>query len=368
MDADATPGGAAGAGGDWAGGRAPSLRFVLKAMVWTLRRDWRVAPHLAAVIGHFLINAASVRWRRVGRGAGGRAVAIALIEHMGDIVAAEPVSRAARARFPQDLLYWISRKPYQAIPARFPAIDRVLRVHCMTEWLLLWSAGVMDVAFDLHISGRPCLKCGIGFAKPGPPGAVTYDTYYDFGNLLAVNCLSAGIPLLDEAPRFDPGPASRSRMAAMALPDRFVVIHCRSNEARRDWTHEGWRLLVAWLTQTAGVDVIEVGSVAAVIRQDGARCRDLCGGLSIPETAALIARAALFVGIDSGPAHLANAVGVPAVIVMGSYESFARYMPYSGGYADGSLADVVRADGPARAVTPEAVIAAAGRRLCLDGG
>jgi ADP-heptose:LPS heptosyltransferase len=42
----------------------------------------------------------------------------------------------------------------------------------------------------------------------------------------------------------------------------------------------------------------------------------------------------VFAGINSGPAHVANAVGTP--VPMGVYRRFNKYLPFSGGYADGS--------------------------------
>jgi heptosyltransferase III len=91
--------------------------------------------------------------------------------------------------------------------------------------------------------------------------------------------------------------------------------------------------------------------------------RDLCGRLLLLETAEVIRRAALFVGIDSGPAHLANAVGTPGVLLLGQYRTFGRYMPFSGGYADGSRATVLHADGPAATLTVDEVFDAVMRRL-----
>jgi heptosyltransferase II len=44
---------------------------------------------------------------------------------------------------------------------------------------------------------------------------------------------------------------------------------------------------------------------------------DLCGRLSLPELAALISKASLFIGNDSGTTHLASAVGTPVVAIFG---------------------------------------------------
>ena len=90
-------------------------------------------------------------------------------------------------------------------------------------------------------------------------------------------------------------------------------------------------------------------------RSDSGHYRNLCGKLSIPETAAVISRARLFVGIDSGPAHLANAVGTFGVVLLGEYNLFSRYLPYTGGYGDGSNSRLVYADGPASTLSVAAV-------------
>jgi len=38
-------------------------------------------------------------------------------------------------------------------------------------------------------------------------------------------------------------------------------------------------------------------------------------------------------GVDSGPAHLANAVGTYGLLLFGKFVHFDKYLPYSGGYA-----------------------------------
>ena len=46
---------------------------------------------------------------------------------------------------------------------------------------------------------------------------------------------------------------------------------------------------------------------------------NLCGQLAPRESAAVMKRAVLFVGHDSGPMHLASAVGVPCVGLFGNF-------------------------------------------------
>ena len=55
---------------------------------------------------------------------------------------------------------------------------------------------------------------------------------------------------------------------------------------------------------------------------------NLCGDLTIRQTAALIKRCCLAVGAETGTAHIAAAVGTPHVVVIGG-GYFGRFMPYS---------------------------------------
>ena len=90
-------------------------------------------------------------------------------------------------------------------------------------------------------------------------------------------------------------------------------------------------------------------------------CKNLCGQLSILESAEVIRRAKLFIGIDSGPAHLANAVDTPGVILIGSYLGFSKYNPFSGDYGNGKNAKIVYAEGLIVNIEVDEVMAAMSR-------
>jgi heptosyltransferase-3 len=340
----------------------PTVLRLLRMMYWSVRRDWRRAPHLAAVLPGAALNWLRLRWWRhvIDRRA---PVAIALMERIGDIIAAEPVARHARAQFPDAPILWVTTAPYAALPRRFPAIDRVLTVRCVTEWLLLWRTGAFRTVMDLHLNASYCVGCVISVPKPGAAAAITPGAHLGHGNLLAVRCRCAGLPLLADAPRFEPAPASRRRVDALRLPAEFVVIHCTASDAAREWQDAHWRALAAFTAGPLGLDVIEIGLSARAVAAGQARQRSLCGLLSLEDSAEVIRRARLFIGIDSGPAHLANAVRTPGIVLLGRFGGFARYMPYSGGYESGELGEQLWADGPLATLPLPPVLAAVERRL-----
>jgi heptosyltransferase III len=67
---------------------------------------------------------------------------------------------------------------------------------------------------------------------------------------------------------------------------------------------------------------------------------------AVAESSEIIRRAALYIGIDSGPSHLANAVKTPGVILLGRYWTWDYYMPYTGFYADSRHCRILRQAGP----------------------
>ena len=59
-----------------------------------------------------------------------------------------------------------------------------------------------------------------------------------------------------------------------------------------------------------GLRVVELGLRSPLGRDDDENYRNLCGQTGIAESAEIIRRAAFYIGIDSGPADLANAVKI----------------------------------------------------------
>lgn len=319
--------------------------------------------HRARALGRAARNAVAwrVRFARIRRAHPGRPVVlVAQTEHMGDIVAAEPILRDLRRRQPGACIVRVVRDAYRALADHDPSVDAVWTVGCASEWAHLRGMRGFDRKVDLHLHRHSCATCREPIRRPGAP-EIDVTNYYLHGNLLEVFCKAAGLPLPDDrAPEVHVPPAAAARVDALGLPPRFVAIHCTSNQEVRDWTDARW-VALARAVDAAGLPVVELGLGAVV----GGRAPvlDLCGRLSILETAEVIRRAAAFVGIDSGPAHLANAAGTPGVVLLGHYRRYQRYMPYSGGYACGTTAEVIQWDGPAAEIPVDVALRALGRFL-----
>jgi len=96
------------------------------------------------------------------------------------------------------------------------------------------------------------------------------------------------------------------------------------HSALKQWPLERFARLGQWLEETYGArlalfggpDEIELGQQLA--DQIGPAAINFIGRTSLRQTAALMALCRLYVGNDSGPTHIAAAVGVPVVAIFGS--------------------------------------------------
>jgi ADP-heptose:LPS heptosyltransferase len=251
------------------------------------------------------------------RETGRKILCISLIEHMGDIIACEPVARRARELHPDAKIIWCARSAFAELIETNPNVDQFLCVESTFEWSLWADSGVFDVIWDLNVQGRPDFYHGYSLRKSHGDRSVTIQNWKAFGPLLPAFARAAGLDPWLEMPRVYLSDEVRNAVDALPLPSDFVAIHCQSGKDK-NWTPEKWRQLIDRIQRQHDMTVIEVGATP-MFPDTGA----LCGRLSILQSAELIRRAALFIGIDSGPAHLASAVGTPGVILLGQWSPYA---------------------------------------------
>lgn len=325
------------------------------------------ALHAARILGSSIKNFSQLTQRRyISWRTHKPLIAIALTEHIGDIVAAQPIARYLRERHPSGELLWVTRSPFAELVRSFGDIDRVIEVSCITEWAWLRNSGLFSIHYDLHVNHRPCPVCNIPITRRTGNPAIDTKNYYNYGNLLAVMCQNAGISVLDNGPVLHPPNEAITKVDKLHLPSAFIAIHTRSNEPSRDWMEAKWKELAERLIYTSSLSIVEIG-LRPLVNMNSPRYVDLCGALSILETAEVVRRAVLFIGIDSGPAHLANAVGAPGVILKGTYRAFANYQPYSGSYGTEKNATIISAEGYTSTIPVDEVVAAVLARLEILG-
>jgi ADP-heptose:LPS heptosyltransferase len=130
----------------------------------------------------------------------------------------------------------------------------------------------------------------------------------------------------------------------------FAVIAPGASAPNRIWPPERW-LAVMHTLEAEGLPVVILSGPqdVAVARQlhalGGGRATLLAGSTSLLESLSVVAHATIFLGNDSGPGHMAGALGVPSVILFSTGE---------GTHIDGpSMPERIRPAGPGvRVVRP----------------
>lgn len=122
------------------------------------------------------------------------------------------------------------------------------------------------------------------------------------------------------------------RLASTGLEGkRLALIHPAAAFATKQWPVENFARVIEYLADKG------FAPVAIAAPNESALIRDLLSAssskistfdLSLPEVTALAARSQLFVGNDSGIAHIAAAVGTPSVVIFGS-SNVAHWRPWN---------------------------------------
>lgn len=243
---------------------------------------------------------------------------VALLEHLGDMIAAEPIARRLKADGYQ--VTWVTSDRYRELVDADKDVAKVLTVSCLSEWAA-FPQERYDLVADLHFDQRLCSSTNKPIAKRFGDRSVSLENYLDYGSLLGAFCATAGLPPLSDAPLLHvrPGPP--------ALKGDYAVMHCAPNELERMWSRTNWRML-AYDVAVSGLPIVEIGGTSTL---DGMRgVTDKTGILSVGELAGIIAGARIFIGCESGPAHIANALRKDSLIVTGSYRKWKSYNVWTG--------------------------------------
>jgi ADP-heptose:LPS heptosyltransferase len=191
--------------------------------------------------------------------------------------------------------------------------------------LLLRWAGVGRIAAVSHEHAGSLLDVRI----PGDP-----DLHEVRRNLLVAERLGFPAPADDRlAVRLDAQSARVGASRAPGLDGRpYVVVHPGASVPARTLSASRWREATEALV-AEGWGVVVTGSreedrLTARVVGDASGVRDLGGRTTLGELAAVIDGAAAFVGGNTGPVHLAAAVGTPVVTVFAPTVPLSRWRPW----------------------------------------
>ncbi len=152
-----------------------------------------------------------------------------------------------------------------------------------------------------------------------------------------------GAASLDDQANWDLGLTLAERQAArdhLPICEQPTIAACFGTKMQsKDWGADNWQQLITQLgTTLKGWRLVVVGSADET--ELAACCAagwqgpivNLCGKLTPRESAAVLETAELFIGHDSGPMHLASAVGTPCVAVFSARGLPGQWFPARAGH------------------------------------
>jgi lipopolysaccharide heptosyltransferase I len=271
---------------------------------------------------------------------------------MGDIVHALPAAATLRHAFPQAQIDWLVEEHWSALLEGNPHLSgvRKLRRRDFSAFLQMSGdlrrdqydcvidfQGLMKSALMAKLSGAQQV---VGFATAAlreKPAALAYSQQVDVEssahvveqNLALVHALSQ--QTVEDVMEF-PLPSPSSEMAP-PFPGDYLAVSPSAGWPAKRWPAENFAALILRVDREMGWPaVINCGpgeealaqEIVAATQPD--RTRVVCGDLAA--LIALARRARAFVAGDTGPLHIAAALGTPVVAVFGP-TSPRRNGPYS---------------------------------------
>lgn len=273
-------------------------------------------------------------------------VCLLRLSAIGDVTHVVPIVRTLQTYWPQTSITWIVGKTEASLVGDTEGVEFVV----VDKSDGLWGAAKrlrqrlgkrhFDVLLDMQASWRANLlayvvnaRRKIGFDQPrarnaqqmfinetirGPHRVHVLDGFFQFVEALGLQGreLRWDIPVSEQ---------ERGRVEAWlpAASSCLVISPCSSARARnfRNWSASSYAAVADYAYAQYGLELVLTGGQSdqerayadAIRAQTATPVTDLVAKTTLKELYALLQRATLFIGPDSGPLHMANAAGAAVV-------------------------------------------------------
>lgn len=275
-----------------------------------------------------------------------RRVLIVKPSAIGDVVHALPILNLLKKRWPAAAFSWLVTPACAGILEGHPLLHEVIRFDRKTYgqgWrrpavmreLLQFATGLRNRRFDVAIDLQGLFRSGWLTYQSGAPIRIGLSDAREMATLFYTHRVNTGrgerhaierYLCVPEALGAGRGPvefpfattAEDARFAVEATPDRFALLFPGTNWATKRWPATKFAMLPALLRERYGLPTVVAGApgeqhLAAQIPAEF----NLTGRTTLNQLIEIIRRASLVVSNDSGPMHIAAALGRPLVSLFG---------------------------------------------------
>ena len=264
---------------------------------------------------------------------------------LGDVCNLVPTVRALQRQWPDARITWIIGKGEHSLLAGLSGVEFVVydKSTGVAGMRTLWRE-LADTRFDVLLHMQQAMRASVlslglkadvrvGYDKARAkdaqhwftqrqltphPRAHVLESYLDFARFLGVEDLSLdwNLPVPETA-------VEEARRIVGESP-YLLISPCANPRLRnfRNWSAEGYAAVIEHAWRQYGLKTILTGGGSTQERQLGERIRTLCpdevvidviGDTSLKGLLALIRGSRAVIAPDSGPVHMANALGTPVV-------------------------------------------------------
>lgn len=265
---------------------------------------------------------------------------------IGDVILATPVLRALKANYPQATIDLLTIPLAGEIAQRIPYVDQV-RIYDKRgrhkKWSELWQLikELREQQYDLAIAMNFALRSALMAWVTGAPIRVGYAAQHgqwflthpvppdrsirrhESENHLAI---LAPLRILDHGTTLALVPAAEdleyvAQLPGMATTKKKIALCPVGSYPQKSWTMEGNRDLLVQTAESCEWFLVGGSKERPYLEELNKLARNVAhvhgGDLNLRQTLALLSRCDALVTVDTGPLHMAQAVGTPVVAIFG---------------------------------------------------
>jgi heptosyltransferase-1 len=286
-----------------------------------------------------------------------KGILIIRLSAIGDVIMASPLIRAFRRTWPEMRISWLVEEASKPVLEANNDLDEII-VWEREKWRLLlrekryltlvklvfsFIRSLRNKRFDVAVDAQGLLKSGIWAFLSGARERIGIGSKEGSKYLMtrvversgASDRISSQYLLLAEEMGLDtddfdmvmalsPKALQYAENFSSSLVSSYVVLCPFTTRPQKHWIEDRWVDLIGRILERTQLTIVLLGGPAdravsgEILPEGRSRIVNLAGETSVQQAGAVIANAALLIGVDTGLTHMGIALGTPTIALFGA--------------------------------------------------